>query len=579
MPTEEATVTRWDAEVDVIVVGFGGAGACAAIEAADHGAEVLVVERFDGGGATKASGGIVYAGGGTSHQKDAGVVDTPENMYRYLKNEVGDAVSDGALRAFCEQSRHDLAWLEEQGVRFDSSLCPFKTSYPPNEYYLYYSGNESFPPYSETAAPAPRGHRPKGEGMPGNALFTALKASALEKGVTVRRRSKAESLITDATGQVVGLEFSALPEGSVFDRAHRVLSYINYKSRYAAISYPPLNHLFRALFGLLERRGRKTRTRARKGVILAAGGFVFNRTMVAEMAPRFLAGSPLGSIGDDGTGIKLGESVGGATDRLGRVSAWRFITPPEDFAKGVLVGPRGDRVCNEQLYGAQMGRHMVREHGGRAWLIVDSRLRKTIGARLLQGDVRWFQTLTALGNLVFNIKRAASIGALARKCGIAADGLEATLAAYNETARANDPDAMGKAAHHVQPIDKPPYYAIDCSLGNWKFPCATITLGGLDVDERTSRVKRADGTVVEGLYAVGRNAAGIPSNGYVSGLAIAHCVFSGRQAGRHAATSSGVRPASRRDHVQHRQVQAHRPVLPVEARSPSLRCTGSGQGE
>ena len=95
-------------------------------------------------------------------------------------------------------------------------------------------------------------------------------------------------------------------------------------------------------------------------------------------------------------------------------------------------------------------------------------------------------------------------------------------------------DAMGKAAHHVQEINTPPYYAIDCSLGSRKSPCATITLGGLAVDETNSQVKREDGSVIEGLYAVGRNAAGIPSMGYMSGLAIGHCVFTGRRAAKHA---------------------------------------------
>jgi 3-oxo-5alpha-steroid 4-dehydrogenase len=537
MSGETQSVGGWDDEVDIIIVGFGAAGASAAIEAADHGSDVLIVERFNGGGATKASGGIVYAGGGTTYQKEAGFDDTPENMFNYLKIEVQDAVTDAALRDFCEQSRHDLAWLEEQGVRFDSTLCPFKTSYPPGKYYLYYSGNESFPPYNHSAAPAPRGHRPKGKGMPGNSLFTGLRASAIQKGVKVKCQARATRLLTDAVGRIIGLEFSAIPEHSIFNLAHRLLSHVNYRTRYAAISYPPLNRVFRRLFGLLELRGRKTRVRAREGVILAAGGFVFNREMILDFAPQYLPGPPLGSIGDDGSGIKLGEAVGGATARMSCVSAWRFITPPEDFVKGILVDRHGARVCNEQLYGAQIGRYIVREHEGKAWLVIDSNIRKIVHRNLIRGKTRWFQTLTALGNLYFNIKRARSIAALAQKCGIAADGLEATIESYNETARNKSTDAMGKAAHHVQEIKNPPYYAIDCSLGNMKAPCATITLGGLAVDEKSSQVKREDGSLIEGLYAVGRNAAGIPSNGYVSGLAIADCVFTGRRAARHAVSN------------------------------------------
>jgi predicted oxidoreductase len=61
-----------------------------------------------------------------------------------------------------------------------------------------------------------------------------------------------------------------------------------------------------------------------------------------------------------------------------------------------------------------------------------------------------------------------------------------------------------------------------------------MTLGGLVVDEDTGQVLRADGSVIEGLYAAGRNAVGVCSQSYVSGLSIADCVFSGRRAGRNA---------------------------------------------
>jgi len=527
--------TAWDGEADVIVIGFGGAGACAAIEAFDGGAEVLVIERFSGGGATKASGGIVYAGGGTAHQKEAGFDDTPENMFNYLQMEVRDAVRPETLRAFCEQSPAGIVWLEDHGIRFNSTVCPYKTCYPPNEYFLYYSGNEAFPPYNTKATPVPRGHRPAEKGLPGTAFFGGLKKSVIKKGIRVRYRTRARGLITGADGSVIGVECSAIPAYSVFYLAHRFLSYLNYKMRYFAISFPPLNKVFSALFGILELRGRTIRLRARKGVILAAGGFIFNRGMVREIAPAYLPGPPLGTIGDDGSGIRLGEDIGGATSNMNRISAWRFITPPESFVKGVLVDRQGQRICNEQLYGAQMGEYMVENHQGEAWLIIDSDIWKTVRRDTGWGKARWFQTMSSLGNLYYNRKKAGSIEKLAAKCRIPADKLKDTIETYNEAARAGSADAMGKAPHHVQPLVNPPYYAIDCALGNKVFPCATISLGGLVVDEETSEVKRRDGSIIKGLYAVGRNAAGIPSRGYVSGLAIAHCVFSGRQAGAHAA--------------------------------------------
>ena len=146
----------WEGEVDVAVVGFGAAGACAALQAREEGASVAILDRFMGGGATAISGGIVYAGGGTHLQEQAGVQDTVDEMVTYLQQEVQDVVSHSTLRDFCEKSVDNLHWLEHQGVVFDATLCPYKTSYPLDRYCLYYSGNETALPYRERATPAPR---------------------------------------------------------------------------------------------------------------------------------------------------------------------------------------------------------------------------------------------------------------------------------------------------------------------------------------------------------------------------------------------------------------------------------------
>ena len=141
-PVNATVPGGWDLEADVVVVGFGAAGACAALEAAASGASVLVLDRFGGGGATALSGGVVYAGGGTPQQRAAGVDDSPGAMFGYLRTEVGDAVPAATLRQFCDGSVAMLAWLEGHGVPFEGSLCPDKTSYPTNRHYLYYSGSE-----------------------------------------------------------------------------------------------------------------------------------------------------------------------------------------------------------------------------------------------------------------------------------------------------------------------------------------------------------------------------------------------------------------------------------------------------
>ena len=171
----------WDAVADVVVVGFGAAGACAAIEAAEEGVDVLVLDRFTGGGATAISGGVVYAGGGTRHQQAAGVEDSPDQMLAYLRLETAGAVSEETLRSFCDGSAAMLTWLESHGVPFEGSRAPYKTSYPTNKYYLYYSGNELAGPSRAVASPAQRGHRAKGKGTSGKALFGPLRRAVEQR--------------------------------------------------------------------------------------------------------------------------------------------------------------------------------------------------------------------------------------------------------------------------------------------------------------------------------------------------------------------------------------------------------------
>jgi 3-oxo-5alpha-steroid 4-dehydrogenase len=260
--------------------------------------------------------------------------------------------------------------------------------------------------------------------------------------------------------------------------------------------------------------------------------------MLAEHAPLYLRCLPLGTAGDDGAGIRLGISAGGATARMERVSAWSFFVPPEALMRGVLVDRQGKRICNEELYGATQA-EQIAARGGDAYLVFDSRTHRE-GVRQLWDQAAAFQLLYMLPALLWRRTKARSLGALAARLEMPLGQLQATMTAYNAAAEHCAPDPLGKGPEHCLPQSRPPFYAIDCSLDWTKgVPCSAMTVGGLVVDEDTGQVLNGDGLAIEGLYAAGRNAVGICSRAYVSGLSIADCVFSGRRAGRHVALSSG----------------------------------------
>ncbi|MEV6302327.1 FAD-binding protein [Actinoplanes sp. NPDC051861] len=509
---------------DVVVVGHGAAGACAAIEAAAAGARVVVLDRFRGGGATAISGGIVYAGGGTRFQREAGIKDTPQQMYEYLRTEVGDAVSAATLRRFCEQSSGLLDWLCDQGVPFEASLCPYKTSYPTDRHYLYQSGSER--------PGVARGHRTHARGTSGGELNARLAAAARACGVEVRFQTAAHRLVLGPDGRVGGVEVRTLDGAPGWARAgHRVLHRLSVKP---GLYLPGLGRGLHRAVASLERRYARSQTIEAGSVVLAAGGFVFDRAMTAEHAPLYRGGLRLGTPGDDGSGIRLGTAAGGGTRHLDRVTLWRFLTPPSALLGGVLVDRDGRRVCDESLYGAAIGDAVLRRPGGRAWLLVDARVLAE-ARRQVRSQTLWFQRLQAWWLLSGGRVSAPTVEAVARKAGVDPDGLAATLGEYHD-----GPDPAGKPAELVRRLDRGPYSLIDVSVRARGLPAPMLTLGGLTVDEETGAVTRPDGSAIAGLYAAGRTAVGICSGSYVSGLSLADCVFSGRRAGTHAASGLGV---------------------------------------
>ena len=101
----------------MVIVGAGGAGVCAALEARAAGAEVLVLERaWKGGGTSAQASGQLYMGGGTPLQKACGFEDDPEEMYKYLVASCGPGADAAKIRLYCERSVEHYHWITGRGV-------------------------------------------------------------------------------------------------------------------------------------------------------------------------------------------------------------------------------------------------------------------------------------------------------------------------------------------------------------------------------------------------------------------------------------------------------------------------------
>lgn len=529
----------WFDSADVVVVGFGAAGVSAALEARAQGAEVLAIDRFNGGGATAVSGGVYYAGGGTRIQREAGVDDPVEEMYKYLKVETQGIVQDETLRRFCEQSSTNLDWLTEHGVQFKGALYKKKTVYPPDGYFLYYAGNEQLGRYKAHAKPAARGHRAVGKGIfCGKHFFEPLRASAIEKGVRLLTHSPVTRLVIDEHGAVVGVEINQIePNSPAWTKHEKGINWFNKLLRFEkgrAVAST------KKLLRLEADNGSRKLIKARRGVVLSTGSFAFNREMVKHYAEGYEGAMPVGSAGCDGSGIRLGQTAGGAISQMHKISAWRWISPPLAFVEGIVVNKDAQRFVEEDSYSGRLGEQIGEYSNHQAYLIIDQQSYKAAWKEAFTFNSRFaVEGLPIIRTLLSNCKKARSIAKLSQYYDLPTERLEKTVTQFNEhAARGEDP--IGKTPTYLRPIGDGPYYIIDISTGNQITLCASIPMGGLKVDENTGHVLRDDRSSISGLFAAGRNAIGIPSHFYVSGTSIADCVFAGRRAGLNAALSTAT---------------------------------------
>ena len=479
-----SAIEHWSHETDVVVVGFGGAGACAAIEAADAGAQVMLIELASAsGGSTALSSAELYLGGngGTAVQQACGYSDSSDNMKAYLKAVSGANGDAAKIDHYVDNSVGHFNWLVSQGVEFKHSEYKERAIMALTDDCLLFTGSEKAHTFKDIADPVPRGHNLYVEGDNGGPLLMKILTEQVHsrEAVTVHYDSRVLCLIENQ-GEVVGVM---------------------------------------ARLGMEE-----VAVRANKGVVLCAGGFCMNEDMVKHYAPFYAEGlSPLGNPGDTGTGIQMGQSVGAAVVNMQECFVTLPFYPPSSLTYGLFVNDKGQRFINEDAYHGRVGQASIAQQRGAAnsvYLIVD------VDAYADYEKLSYLGApIAATGETVEELEQELSMqpGALA-----------ATLSLYNEAAERGEDPAFHKSAQWLRPL-KLPLVALNCSIGFGAY-LPFFTLGGLDTLP-TGEVLTPGRDAIAGLYAAGRTAAGIPRTaaGYASGMSVGDATFTGREAGRSAA--------------------------------------------
>jgi 3-oxosteroid 1-dehydrogenase len=547
----------WDHETDLLVVGSGAAGMTAALVAKLEGLDSLVLEKTEYfGGSTALSGGGIWIP--NNHlMEQAGIPDSFEKACLYLQNTVGDRTPRKDQEAFVANAREMLRYLTDRAnIKFNMTV-----GFP--DYYPEHPGG---------AATGRTVYVPVFVGRKLGREFAHLRDHEHEAArwfpLTLQEFKRFCLCKTNPTFLPTAIKVvlrSAF--GRVFKRRHMAMGRALSASLFHGLQEHDvpvwLETRLRELVlegggvtGVLaEKEGRTIALRARKGVVLAAGGFEHNASMREEFLPKPVSTEwTSGAKGNTGEVIRMGMTIGAAVDLMD--DAWWgpslvapgkapfFLLMERSCPGSIIVNSGGKRFVNEASSYIDVV-HSMYENNGRggvtipAHFIMDQRFR----SNYFVGPVPPIYTPK---RLIENecIKKAATLKGLAVQAGIDPEGLVETVERFNKFARTGrDLDfKRGDSAYDrsyadpsvkpnpcLAPIERPPFYSVRV------YPGDLGTKGGLVTNER-AQVLREDGGVIDGLYAAGNTAASVMGNTYPGGgSTLGPAMTFGYIAGMHAA--------------------------------------------
>ncbi len=559
-------------EVDLIVIGSGAAGLSAAVTAAYHGLSVIVVEKADTlGGATAWSGGWMWAPLNPL-AKAAGIHEDADTVRTYLRHELGERYDAAKIDAFLAACPQMVAFFHEKtALQFadGNAIADIHGDTPGAG-----TGGRSIiaAPFDGRAL-SPSTLKKLRKTMPETAfLGMPIQAGAdLRAFLTVTRSVKSFWHVSKRfTRHVCDM--------ARYGRAMQLVNGVALIGRLAKsaealgvdmwVSSPARRLLTsggRVSGVVIERDDQEITLNARRGVVLAAGGFPWDISRRKTLFPRTPTGQehwPLPPPSASGDGLQLGESVGGAVDTsLYSPVAWAPVSlvPKSngkvghfphiiDRAKPGVIGvlSNGQRFVNEAAgyydYVDAMIKAAPEGEPPCSWLVCTHRFQRRYGLGITRPAPVPFRHWIKKGYL----KRGNSLAALARECGIDPAGLAKTVADYNVHARQGEDPAFGRGTtpynrkngdpDHtpnpcVAPLEHGPFYAIKVVPGCFG------TFAGLTTNPQ-AQVLNPQGVPIEGLYAAGSDMASIMGGHYpAGGINLGPAMTFGYIAGQHAAAS------------------------------------------
>ena len=532
---------------DVLVLGSGAAGLSAAVTAAFHGLKVIVAEKEPiFGGTTAWSGGWMWAPLNPL-AKRAGINEDPDAPRDYLRAVLGNGFDGARVDAFLEAAPRMVAFFEgHTALQFEAGnrICDTYGTLPGAG-----TGGRSViaAPYDARRLGnlIARLRRPMRE-----TTFMGMTIQAgpdLAAFMNVTRSPRAAAHVAQRFGRhlvdlaVHGRAMQLRNGQALVGRLLRSAADLGVDLRDSAPARRLLVEDGRVCGAVLANAGGEIEVRARRGVVLATGGFPHDPTRREALFPANDGHATLAVPSATGDGLRLGEAAGGSVDTtLASPGAWCPVShvPFPDGTTGLfphiiergkpgIIGVLADgrRFCNEgNGYHDYVAAMLAAVPPGRevaSWLICTRAFQRRYGLGIARPTPLPVEPYIRSGY----ITAGATVADLAARCGIDPAGLAATLADYNRHARDGQDPAFGRGSTPynrlqgdpthgpnpcVAPIEQGPFYAVKVVPGSFG------TFAGLKSDAR-ARVLDAAGAPIPGLYAAGTDMASVMGGHYPAG--------------------------------------------------------------